>query len=379
MKKHILFVISSMMLGGAQRVAANLIDQWHAQQMKVTVVVTYRHKGENAYNLPDSVKLIYLTDLAPAGAGGISRTLRRIFVFRRLLKQLSPDYIVSFMVDANIATLLSAWGLDLGVVVSERSYPPSEAAVLPRHYLGLRRILYPSARKIVLQSAKSLDWLNETIPSARGEVIFNPISLPLPVHEPHVDPDVFCPQGQRLIFTAGRLVDTKQFDLLISAFALIADRLPDWVLVIAGEGVERTNLLAQIDQLGLQARVHLPGPIGNIGDWYERAEVFALSSSYEGFPNVLLEAMAYGCACVALDCDTGPSDIIAHDENGLLLPATADAATIANTILSLAEDDELRLRLSQEALHVKERFSLPTIMRQWNALLFSSSEDRHGK
>lgn len=104
-------------------------------------------------------------------------------------------------------------------------------------------------------------------------------------------------------------------------------------------------------------RVHFPGVVGNIGDWYSACEMFILPSRFEGFPNVLLEAMASGCACVACDCPTGPADLIRDGENGLLLPEAASDLELANTITTLHRDARLRRRLGQAAQHVREQFS----------------------
>ena len=93
----------------------------------------------------------------------------------------------------------------------------------------------------------------------------------------------------------------------------------DWDLVILGNGEERDNLNHMTRNFGITDRVHFPGSVGNISEWYERADLFVLSSIVEGFPNVLLEALTYGLPCISFDCNTGPRDIIQDGFNGILV------------------------------------------------------------
>jgi glycosyltransferase involved in cell wall biosynthesis len=112
----------------------------------------------------------------------------------------------------------------------------------------------------------------------------------------------------------------------------------------------------------------MPGIVSDPEDWMERAAVFVLPSRFEGFPNVLVEAMAMGCAVVAADCRSGPRDVVCHEYNGLLVPIE-DVAALSRAIVSLVEDDELRARLAKNAMAVRERFAAPAILAQWERLM----------
>ena len=103
--------------------------------------------------------------------------------------------------------------------------------------------------------------------------------------------------------------------------------------------------------------LHFPGRVGNVQDWYERADLFLLPSRYEGFPNVLLEAMASGCCCVSSDCPQGPAELIRDGVNGRLLPNDANPQTWADVVSALLVDSDVRRRLACRALEVRQRFS----------------------
>ena len=119
------------------------------------------------------------------------------------------------------------------------------------------------------------------------------------------------------------------------------------------------------DRADLQQRMLLPGVSGSMARWYSRATVFVLPSRYEGFPNVLLEAMAAGCACIASDCLTGPSDLIRDGENGLLLPPQATTDAWVDAIETLLMDPEYRCRLGARAATVRERYASERLRRDF--------------
>jgi glycosyltransferase involved in cell wall biosynthesis len=158
----------------------------------------------------------------------------------------------------------------------------------------------------------------------------------------------------------------------VEAFALLAGPWPELRLVILGlpstpyHGLDQQGWLRQrLRDPALQSRLLMPGVAGNIGAWYGRATLFALPSRYEGFPNVLLEAMAAGCACVAADCATGPADLIRTGENGLLLPAEAPASLWAERLSGLLANPAERQRMGEAALAVRQTFDAATLRRRF--------------
>ncbi|HVL76504.1 MAG TPA: glycosyltransferase, partial [Noviherbaspirillum sp.] len=165
----------------------------------------------------------------------------------------------------------------------------------------------------------------------------------------------------------GRLSEEKNFDLLIDVFTRLAPRHPDWDLVILGEGPERAALEGKVGIAGLRRRVFLPGRVGNMGRWYERADLYVMTSRFEGFPNTLVEAMSYGLPAVSFDCDTGPRDIIRPGIDGLLI-RPGDLAALEAALGSLMTGTSERQAFARAALCTRERFSVERISSMWEQL-----------
>jgi glycosyltransferase involved in cell wall biosynthesis len=155
----------------------------------------------------------------------------------------------------------------------------------------------------------------------------------------------------------------------------LAAKFPNWQLAILGEGSLRNELAAQIALAGLNGRILLPGRVGNVGDWYAAADLYVMTSRFEGFPNAVAEAMAHGLAAISVDCDTGPRDIIRHEVDGLLVQNGDDTALVS-ALARLMGDEKLRQRFANRAIEVRERFSMARITALWEALF---EELRHGK
>ena len=364
---HIIFFVSSMHGSGAERVAALLCNPWAERGHNVTLVVTYSGRGQCVYPLDKRVKLVYLADIVGTTRKTPWIMLRRFWALRRLVRDTQADVVLSFLTQINIAVLLATRGLGVPIVVSERIYPP--AVPLPVIWKILRRITYPWAAKVVMQTQGGLQWLQRAVPGSCGVIIANPCVFPLPHSDPKIAPDTVLPAQRCLLLAAGRLEKQKGFDLLIDAFSSLADACTDWDLVILGEGAERQALAAQIASKKLNERVLLPGRVGNPGDWYQRADLYAMSSRFEGFPNTLLEALAYGLPTVSFDCLTGPADLIRDGVDGYLVQPQDGPAGLAARLAALMQDPARRAAFAANASDVKQRYSFATVGKAWDQAL----------
>lgn len=366
---NLLIFIHSLSSGGAERVTANLANHWAGKGRKVTVV-TMASEALDFYQLHPAIKRVALdlADKSPNLFAAVINNLDRMLALRRVLREVQPNVAVGMMSSASVLLVLATMFMPkISTVISERIYPPMMKLGFMREWA--RRRIYPSADSVVLLTSESLAWLNTEIPSAHGVIIPNPIPYPLPVGEPCLMPSSVIGSARKLLLAVGRLDQQKGFDILIQAFVNLAPTHLHWDIVILGEGALRQTLASQVLALGLQDRVYLPGKTGNVADWYQRADIYVMSSRFEGFPNTLGEAMAHGCAAVSFDCDTGPRDLIRHEVDGLLV-SNGDADALANALGRLMVDEALRRRFADCAIEIRERFSMERIANQWEALFF---------
>ena len=364
--QRLAIVIHSLTGGGSEHVAAAMASHW-AEAGKQVTLLTLDSVDNDQIACSEKVDRVGL-DLMGESRGlwsAIVANRQRVRALRRAFVQCAPDRVISLTDRTNILTLLAARGTRLRVVVSERTD-------IRHHRIGrvwewLRRRTYPQARAIVVQTEAVLAAVRGLCGQTPVHVIPNaapsakaPSAQAVPVLRLSVDRNWFV--------AVGRLSLEKGFDRLIHAFVRIADRCPDWNLVIVGDGPEKPGLESLINDAGLEDRVLLPGWVESPWSCFPESSVFVLPSRYEGFPNALLEAMSRGMAPVAFDCESGPSEIMRPGVDGLLVPE-GDVAGLAAAMQQLAGDAEYRNRLAVAARSVNERFSSERVYAQWEVVL----------
>ena len=346
--------------------AATLASAWAERGDSVTLVPTYKGKGTCFYPLSSRVDLLWLADRLGASRNPLLAGLNKLRVLRDLVKTQKPDVIVSFLTNVNVMTLLSTQGLDVPTIVCERTNPAVSASSGPVLKF-LRWCTYRWASVVTVQAQSSVAAFRKMVPGIRSlAVIPNP--LPPELLDAPLAPRMPNAQGRRHLMAMGRMVEQKQFKFLIHAFSRIAADYPDWDLVIWGDGPLRGALTQQIADAGLASRITLPGRTETPWDELTRADAFALTSAVEGFPNVLLEAMALGLPCVTFDCPSGPREMTQDGRDALLIPAgDKDALTLG--LKKLLGDAGLRDALAaQGAASVRRRYALPAVLERWDEL-----------
>jgi glycosyltransferase involved in cell wall biosynthesis len=373
---HILLIVSDMGLGGAQRAAATLANGFAAQGHRVKLIETYSAGGECAYHLSPRVQRVQWAVASQRAESKLMSRLKRLFWLRRILRERPDAVVISFLTDVNVATILASLKLPVTTIVTERSYPGM--VPLPSWLSWLRRRLYSHAAMVIGQTQVAAEWLSREIASATVRVMPNPFMLPVNSNQPHRPPDLILGQEKRVILAVGRLSAEKGFSVLLEAYAGLSDESRSSAsLVILGEGPARQALEQQIHHLNLNEQVFLPGPAGNLSDWYKRADVFVLSSRFEGFPNALLEAQGYGVACVSFDCLAGPADLIDHGRTGLLANLEAGAAGLAAAMANLLSNDEKRKCIGMAAKVASQQFETSQIIAKWENLIAEIKEEKN--
>ena len=185
----------------------------------------------------------------------------------------------------------------------------------------------------------------------------------------------FSDVSSRRVIAVGRLDYQKGFDRLIQAWKLIQehDEFRNWHLDIFGQGEWHEMLQRMIEEGGMEQTAHINRPTNQIGDEYAKSSLIVMTSNYEGFGMVLVEAMACGVPAVAFDCKCGPKDIIKNGENGLLV-ANGDIRGLADAMMCVMGDEEFRRKLSENARKVVSVYSEEAVMQKWTQLFTSLVE-----
>ena len=358
---RITLIIPSLSRGGAERIMSALANLW-AEQGRAVTLLTFDHGDTPAYRLSPVIEHRRLGLLATSrnAAQGFFRNLWRVRRLRRAIRESKADVVISFMDITNVLTVLATRGLRTRVVISERIDPSLHD--IGRAWSALRRLTYGYADAVVCQTDPALRWVQHRV-HINGRVIPNPVVAPMARTGAERGAGAQAPT----IVAMGRLVPQKGFDLLLQAFAQIASRHPEWTLKIIGTGPLRAELERQAAELRIADRVQLVGELADPFPLVGAAELFVLSSRFEGFANALCEAMAMGLPVISFDCPSSPAEIIRHGENGILVPAQ-DVPALASAMDHLMGDAALRRRLASRAPEVLSRYAPEKILALWDEL-----------
>ena len=304
----ILFVIPSLSGGGAERV----VSVWASELAKmgecVHLLVFFR--AENEYSLDDSV---HLRSISPSKEAYDGMPLwKKLLAVRRAFKEIRPETVIPFLPHVGLMVAAAKVFLPISVIETIRNNP--RAVPERRLFRWLRNLSVTFSRRCIVQTGEQLSYFPRWL-HGRMAVFANPVS-----QEFCQACKMFTDKKIRRIVAAGRLVEQKNFPLLICAFTAIAEKDRSIGLDIYGDGPLRQTLQTMISQAGLQERVCLHGRTDGMAETLLRSDLYVLPSSFEGMPNSLMEAMAEGLPCISTDCPTGPADLIEHGVNGLLVP-----------------------------------------------------------
>ncbi len=356
-------IISSLSSGGAERVMSIIANYWSANGKEITII-TYRNEKIYPvfYKLDKRIqhKNIY-------HQRKFFSIIKFFFRLRYEIKLSSPDVAISFMDESNVLTILSTIGARIPVIISERNntqkYKPSLIIRV------LRSITYPFAKRMVNQTSN----IQESFPVKLWKkmvVIPNPV---VKFENNQIKPDFILQKPA--IFAMGSLTHQKRFDLIIKIFVRIMTQFPPWHLYIFGDGPQRKDLETLINTPDLRERIHLPGITRTSGEVMKQADIFILSSRFEGFPNVLCEAMMLGLPVISFDCAFGPSEIVKHNKNGILVE-NGNQEEMQKAIQMLIQDPKKRKDLGDNAKKIINKFGIDRVMPLWNKVLYDTIEGK---
>ena len=359
--------------GGMERVLYNKV-KYLSEQMHwdVTVVTTDQHDRPSFYPFPESVRMIdlginYSEDNVKGALGKICGYLKKRKKHKRLLEELltkeKADIVVS-------------------LYPSESSFIPDikdgSKKVLEIHYCKFFRLQY--GRKGVLGMIdRWRTWQDERIVRRFDKFVVltnedrgywgNLPNIEVIPNAAMFVADRYSDVSVKRVIAVGRLDYQKGFDRLIQAWEIVnkSGKYDDWRLDIFGQGDWKDMLQGMIDKKGLNGSAFINKPTKNIGDEYADSSMLVMSSNYEGFPMVMIEAMACGLPVVAFDFKCGPKDIIRNEENGLIIH-NGDIKALADGIMKLMEDTENRKRMSLNARKIVDTYSEKAVMEKWIGL-----------
>jgi len=347
--RKIACLIPYLQIGGSERVITLLANEFARRSDLETHVIVYGNDAPSVYELSEKVT-VHRPAFKFDNRVRLLSTLRRLGFLRRTIKKGRYDALLSFGDRWNNFVMLACLGLNARVFLSDRSSPELD---IGRLQTWLRAILYPRATGLLAQTSRARDMARRRGLNDRICVVPNPVVMQ----------QLAAESGrQNTILSVGRMIATRNYDHLIKIFAsLNAD---DWKLIIVGDDSQgqrhRHYLSNLVDRLGISERVEFTGERSDVQSFYDRAKIFAFTSSSEGFPNAVAEALSSGLPVISYDCVAGPSDLITSGENGYLVKLFDDRA-FRKHLRELMVDEKKRIQMSTGARESVARLSVECV------------------
>lgn len=363
--------------GGVERVVSYKAS-YFVEQMgyDVTIIVTEGHGRTCYFSLSEQVKVINFElgfeELWQASF------IKKVFLYlskqrqyKRLLKaelmRIRPDFTISMLRrEINFLTDIQDGSRKIGELhVNRANYRNFEA----NDSNGMKRLFAKFWMRSLVKKLKRLDQFVVLTDKSKASwpELSNVTVIPDPITIEVKNEEVKSEKCSKRVVTIGRYAYQKGYDLLLQAWAEVEKHYPDWKLAIFGQG-DQTYYRQMMTDLGIDThRCHLNGPVEDVVKVYQDSSVFVLSSRFEGFGLVLVEAMACGLPVVSFDCPVGPDEIIIDGHDGLLVPS-GDVHALAEKLMTLMADENLRKRLGEQARQSVRRYEMASIAKQWESL-----------
>lgn len=354
--QKVIFVTISMRGGGTERVISILANCILKMGYEVTIMMIAEPGIE--YELDSRIRCVCVSE---ATNGSLLGRFERIRKMRKEIKQDQDAYVFGMGTVASMFTVVAAMGLKNKVVVSERNDPNVfNGRQIRKAEEILRNILYSCAKYVVLQTFDTMECFPKRL-HKKCVVIGNPISNNLP------NPGNY-EEREKTILDVGRLISTKNHQMMIRVFARFCEMFPEYKLLIFGDGPEKQKLQDLIDDLHLQECVFLKGFSDSIYEELKKGGIYVSTSITEGISNSLIEALAMGIPTVATDCPVGGARACIQDgQNGFLIPVN-DEEQLLNRLEKIVMEKALQKKFSENSVKVRNDYSEETISKEWLGL-----------
>ncbi|MBZ5523434.1 MAG: glycosyltransferase [Acidobacteriia bacterium] len=360
-RRKVLFLIPSLAGGGAERVFSILLCHLDRSRFEPHLAILQAH-GAYMRDIPPDVAVHNLN---------VSRVRYALPRIVRLVWKIRPQSLISTLGHLNLALSVATPFLPSGTRLLVREAAIASAALLdesahPQFSIWLYRHLYRRADAVIClsDSMKNDMIVNFSLPPEKLVRIYNPVDIRRVRAASEIGKNPFCGPGPNLV-AAGRLTREKGFDVLLDAMPAVLERFPKAQLTILGEGPLRADLMKQAQELGLNEVVTFPGFQPNPWVYLKHADLFVLSSRYEGLPNVILEALALGTPLVVTDCPGAIREIQDCDESMVVVPPENSVALAEGIIAACSRPSRSQMVKSQLSL---SKFDLNRIVGEYSAL-----------
>lgn len=348
--------------GGVEYMSTSLVNEMHARGHHCHLLSLDMPEATIEYSLDPAVTWHKVSTVDAQHKADRKERFNRLKKIRRILKKQKIDVAIGFQDGAFLTLALAALGTSVPVIAAERNSPSRFDFTSDGKYRHLRYNSFRLAKNITVQCPSYValypKYLRKMI-----RVIPNPV---------YPARDIANPKGKegerKTLLSVGRLSYQKNYMVMLEAFSLIANQHPNWDITIVGEGDHRERLEDFINDKNLKERIHLIGYSKNTKDYYARAQLFCLPSLWEGFPNVLAEAMAHGLPAIGFENCAGVSDLIDHNKTGLLAKGGDNPKDLSIALNLLMGDDNTRVSMGSAAKEQTKEFTPAPVYDKWEQL-----------
>lgn len=357
-------VVSDLRGGGTQRVIATVCE--HLPDYFDVTVVTLDDPRNDFYTLDRRVKRVALGRYrnSVSRLDAVVANLDRVAALRRAISSSRPSVVISFVVHMNVLVLLATTGEAFVRIASERNDPARQSFGFP--WDSLRRLLYRRADAITANSRRALTHLRSYVPCRKLVYLPNPTRIP--------ERTEFSGSRHVILFV-GRLVPHKRPMMLLDAFAALSGDYPSWKLIFVGDGPLRQPLEERVLALKLGQSLEFAGHVRDIDSYYKRSSIFVMPSEYEGTPNALLEAMAWGLACIASSGLGESGEFFEPGIDGLVFQESS-VSDLRNCLASLMMSEEKRRSFGISASERARAHRPEKVVQEWVSIIRNTMAGR---